>query len=263
MGKVLIIKGADFSAVAVADVVIDGKVMLTTENYASKLSAYLNTSSTPAFSPNAQAEIMFYPILEGQWMFVPGGESSKVALVTKTEIGTTNIIATDAGFIGANGNYPGDIIMQAMEDCYVMLTAKQADTGTDIFPDGAYIANSVTVPASLTEDNLVYYADKYMKSDGTWGNETAPTGKHAAEFFLVHEGETVTVKANANANTTLAFIEFDLTLAAATAVFTQESGRVVITAGETQTFTITHQCALYIYAYSGNTVKFPESITIS
>lgn len=263
MGKVLIIKGADFSAVAVKEVPIDGKIMLSRTNYESIISAYLYALADPArYSPNDTARIAFWPIRSGQVLFVPGGLSHIVCvgLVNTTDVSAANIFSTDSGFV-MNEGAPGDIVLRANADCYAMVQLVST-TGVDMFPDGAYIADSAERADNLTMNNFVdSIANKYMKADGTWGETTAPSGKKAGYAYLVQAGDVISITAKSSQPVLYALIKFVSKIGENPATFAQGS-RTRIEANNSGSVTVAHDCMLYIYGYDGNTEYFPDSITI-
>lgn len=261
MGKALIIKGADFSAVAAEDIVIGGDIILTRDNASSSVNGYLTgDGASAAITPSQTEQLLFYPISAGKYLYVPGQSAQRqvVALVRATEYGVSGIYATDAGKIARNEGFPGDIIIRATVDCYVALMSLSG--GNDIFPEGCKICDSVETPSSLSLSNYIYGANVYLKQDGTWEAETTPAQDYAGVLYNVHAGDVITVTPFPGKNAFFAFLNFDKNnIFSGTASFAQGEGRYKN--ADEATYTVEHECILYVYAYASGNLFLP-TITV-
>lgn len=266
MGKVLIIKGADFSEVAVKEIPIDGKVDLTRANYTQQIGANILISSQGNYyQQSSYAKASFWNIRQGQALFVPGNNTKNqtFGLVKNATVGEAIVFAEDCGYVSRDAGTNGDVVLIANEDCLVMMQTTDASL-TDLFCDGAYIINGSAVERllQLTQTDYSFYADSvYLKSDGTWGATTQPAGEHSCLFFIVQAGDEVAVKAQSDKRAFFAFRTFDTVLVNTT--FAQDGSRYAVEAGETTSVLVEQECALYVFNYDGNVNYFPESITIT
>lgn len=255
MGKALIIKGADFSAVAAQNIVIGGDVELTKTNYASSLAArFFNRKITP----DANAEMLFYPIKQGDYLKVPGVNTlyQSVGVSLGDQFGMGDFFG-DGGCVQRDGDsFPGDIIIQAPANGYACLISKNSN-GDDRFPTGSIITKTKPVTRTAGLDNYVLGANKYLKDNGTWGNDTVPVEHYACLFYNVHAGEVVKITAT-NGNQVIAFLQMCEGVVGRSAVYTQGSGNIRVTQGDEQSITVEKEALLYVYAGGGEHLQTIE-----
>lgn len=273
MGKVLVIKGADFSEnnVDVVPIYYNGTFYPNIDNYQeqkNKISA--GTYTDPYWSAYAgSSKTNFYPIKKGQVVTVPAQDPTTACrfAFVKTiggydeqyDLMTGQLFAVPINYMVGQGQ------LLAPEDGFLAVTAYI--TGDAVFPTGMSVRPYNSISREITENTTPAAGDKthYMKADGTYGTTTSPDGKYAAYFFNVFKGETLTIVANSSKNASYAFCEpvkangEGQTLAK---VLTGQS-RTAITAGQSSTVTVPADGLLYILGYDGNNRQFPESITVT
>lgn len=254
MGKALIIKGADFSAVAAQNIIIGGDVELAKDNATTELSAYFYNRNV---APSATPKLLFYPIKQGDYLKCPGGiiTAMNVAVSLGDEVGMSDFYG-DGGCVCGGLSFPGEVIIQAPADGFAVLQSVSYG-GDDIFPDGCVITKEKPVTRIAGLNNYVFGANKYINAGGTWGNDTAPAEHYACLFYNVHPGEVVKVTAT-NGNQSIAFLQMCEDIAGRTPVFTQGVGRISVTQGTQQSITVEKEALLYVYAAGGSTLQTVE-----
>ena len=266
MGKVLIIKGADFSGVNVdiIPVFVNSELDLTKQNYLRSAQAYISSEGKWG-TGGANTKTLFWPISAGQILRLGSNPDDGLYFcISQGFESIGNAIQTIDGQIVNRINYGNpDFELLARENGYVAISYLVEGQARWPNPDTAkIIADSYPGTRVLSYDDAIGFIDKYINSStNTWGNETAPTGKHPGVFYNVFKGETVRVKANANSNTNIAFIRAT-TSRTAEVSYAEGTGRNNITKGTEQSFTVPEDCYLYVSAYSGNTESFPEELEI-
>lgn len=266
MGKVLIIKGADFSGVNVdiVPVFVNSELDLTKQNYLRSAQTYISGEGRWG-TGGANTKTLFWPISAGQILRL--GSNPDDGLYFCISQGFESIgkaIQTIDGQIINRINYKNpDFELLARENGYVVIS--YLVDGQDRWPNpdtAKIIADSYPGTRVLSYDDAIGFIDKYINSNtNSWGNETAPTGKHPGVFYNVFKGETVHVKANANFNSNIAFIRAKTSRIEAVS-FAEGTGKTTTTKGTEQSYTVPEDCYLYVSAYSGNSVTFPEELEI-
>jgi len=273
MGKVLVIKGADFSEnnVDVVPIYYNGTFYPNIDNYQeqkNKISA--GTYGDPYWSTySGTSKTNFYPIKKGQVVTVPAQDPTtgcRFAFVKtiggydeRYDLMTGQLFAVPINYMVGQGQ------LLAPEDGFLAVTAYI--TGDAVFPTGMSVRPYNSISREITENTTPAAGDKthYMNSSGGYGNTTSPDGKYAAYFYNVFKGETLTITANSGKKTSFAFCEpckadgEGLTLAK---LLTGQS-RQSIEIGQTVTVVVPADGLLYILGYDGNNRQYPESIIVT
>jgi len=273
MGKVLVIKGADFSEnnVDVVPIYYNGTFYPNIDNYQeqkNKIAA--GTYDDPYWtSYSGSSKTNFYPIKKGQVVTVPAQDPTtrcRFAFVKtiggydeRYDLMTGQLFAVPINYMVGTGQ------LLAPEDGYLAITSYI--TGNPVFPSGVSVKPYNAIERVINENTPPSAGNKnsYMTSSGGYGSTTSPEGKYAAYFYNVFKGETITITANSEKRTSCAFCEpckadgQDQTLAKLLAGQSRQS----IEIGQTATFVVPADGLLYILGYDGNNRQYPESIIVT
>ena len=258
MGKVLILKGADFSNVSMETTSFDGKVFLSRENYLFSKKGYFKTD-TLKWTPTVTDEYLFYPISAGDMVCVPAENitiNQMVVLCTIVD-DTPIILSTNKKKYINYGKY-GKMLIAAPSDCYVALLSV-ADNTPVVF-NGTYLTGKGNRD-TITADNWELYTKRYIKSDGTWG-------KHSLSYlYPVCKGDTINIKAKADDYTKVCFVDYSVYSDVNKEIIDMPpaiafDGVIVkrIEAGEEAVISAPENCYMVIFAEDS---RFPQSIVIS
>lgn len=259
MGKVLILKGADFSNVSMETTSFDGKVFLSRDNYLFSKKGYFKTD-TLVWSPSVVDECLFYPISAGDMVCVPAENittSQVVALCTIVD-DTPIILSTNQIKYVNLGKY-GKMFIAAPSDCYVVILS--VFNNTPVVFNGTYLTGKGNRD-TITADNWELYTKKYLRSDGTWGNYSL------SYLYPVCKEDTINIKANANNYTKVCFVDYRVNSDVNKEIIDMPpviafDGVIAkrIEAGEEAVISAPENCYMVIFAEGGN--RFPQSIVIS
>lgn len=264
MGKVLILKGADFSNVSIETTSFDGKVFLSRENYLFSKKGYFQRSDKQ-WIPNVDNKNLFYPISAGDMVCVPADNISTRQVVVLCTIvdNTPTVLSTNQTRYVNLGKY-GKMFIAAPSDCYVAILSVLDNTPVDF--NGMYLTKKGNRD-TITVDNWELYTNQYINSEGTWGQNAL------AYLYPVCKGDTINIKANAYHFTTVGFVDYSVEndvnrktgVMPATIEFDGDK-RKRIEAGEEAVITAPENCYMVILAGEEATSdqdNFPQSIVIS
>lgn len=259
MGKVLILKGADFSNVSLDTTSFDGKVFLSRENYLFSKKGYFRQTDN-IWSPNADNENLFWPIKAGDMVCVPAENITTRQVVTLCTIvdDTPIILSTNKRKYVTLGKY-GKMFIAAPSDCYVAILSVLDNT--PVVFNGTYLTGKGNRD-TITADNWELYTNKYMSPSGNWGENSL------SYLYPVCKGDIINIKANANYFARVCFIDYDvvndvnkkISIIPSPIVFDGGTHKQ-IEAGEEAVISAPENCYMVIFAE--DLKYFPQSIVIS
>ena len=193
MSRALVIKGADFSAVKIEDVAIDGRKYLTRSNPLFIKNGYISYG-TKLWVDSIDTQTYFWPVSEGDYLVSRGNMSYKAIesyfyfVIIENSI---PIFKKIGGCIIGDKNF---IISQAPTDGYVAIIISDGVNIVDI-PE-TFITSNIDAELmndlKIIKEHKVHDISGYLKSDGTWGS-----GAHSYSF-PVFKGEQLIITASAN-----------------------------------------------------------------
>lgn len=266
MGRAIIIKDADFSAVAVETIPVGGKYYLSKSNPLNVVNKYID-GSTQKWAQDSATALYVYPLSAGE--VVTAKEYAYKCVMNMVD----SIGAVGESVAYSDGNTSkistGDVrlwpsympvSLKAQEDCLLIVYGYVSAAG-DYFPSELYIEDAPGGERVLKPSDAVFTSKYYLKADGTWGTSG---GDGPSFYYNVYAGDVVKVKAQAGHNTAIAFLDYNGFPGSGTGTFAaNETGRHSVSAGSEESFTAPTDCVLYVYGTEYGVSSFPESLIIN
>lgn len=262
MGKVLVIKGADFSQnnVDIVPIYYDGGFVPTKDNYYQQLGLEMTTLG--AWSQVAGAKVNIYQIRAGSVVVVPKNQATQYRVALLNSVGSSGQsldFMDGQSLVYTTANTPAKIL--APSNGY--LAIQDTLSNADCFPESVSVVPYADVSRLVSEETPDFADDShYMNSSGGYGSTSAPEGKHCCLYYCAFKGESVTINAQASRNASFAFCRLDVHSQLGLPTLLQSESRRTVTAGETVTVTVPKDCFIYIFGYDASTNYFPESVTM-
>ena len=208
MGKALIIRGADFSANAIENLPLDGKIHLTEADAFTTKVGYIETSNDK-WAVDTTGYYSFFSLKAGDLFVAKNKTGVKMGLVFLDELPVSNAVvdyafdknnsyfnlkAEGAGSCGSDFVFSGIV----SKDCIVGIQTT-TDGGSNVFPYDVYTmdADNIQYPRVFTENNYDWYVyNLYYASNKKWQSSTPTTdNKPNGVFYNLYKGETLHIEA--------------------------------------------------------------------
>lgn len=256
MGKVLIIRGADFSDSAIEIIENFEKIQLTEDNAFQIETAGINSSdvwvqggSTYICHKIKKGQLVVCPTLSSD----PSGPTftflSRQPITFGNSIDNITSLYDMPLSMYRNSKYNNRSGLYASEDCYLIRVNYEV-------PESVYVIDYNEV---LDENNYDWtYENKYINSTGIYGNAGRDSYDDKLSFccYSVFAGDEITIEANSEKPANYKLLKKQKTAMSSVAILSQGS----IPIGESKTIQITEDCYLYILRYDAADYYFPKSI---
>jgi hypothetical protein len=246
MGKVLIIKGADFSAVKVGNVIVGEDVNLTTNNYDKLSDLYITNGGLYA---SGLISVLY---------FLNAGDL--IGIIAQSNLKTLFSFTKDYNPISgesavfANGTSSRNEIAKAKANMYVVQEDCVLNILQDNFPGTATLFYKKS-SGNLTEKDCFMSKAVEINNNNVWHYYTG----NSSVYFPVLQGTKIKIKSNTTQKSIFALIKYVGEEGAEPVYANGETARHDLPAGEEFELTIAESCILYVMNETG---YFPESITV-
>lgn len=266
MGKILVIKDADFSEnnVEVIPVYYNGSYSPNGGNYKNHFRKAPVNSATDWSAYNASYHTFSYPVKKGSVVsFGPNSVNSLYdILLTATEGGYSEPIDYMSGQkMYALKPRPNVASLLATEDGFLMV---EYTPNMFPFPSDVLVKPYEQVSRDLSIDNPDFaLTNAYIASNGNYIPSYAVDGKNTASFYSVFKGEQITITAQIDKVCVYALVSPFPSVVNVNPMLLSGTTRHTISAGSSETITIPEDCMLYLWTYDVSMNYFPSNVSVT
>ena len=258
MGKVLIIRGADFSNSAIEIIENFEKIQLTEDNAFQIETA--NITSTDVWVQGSNTYIC-HKIKKGQLVVCPTLDKtpqgvmftflSRQPITFGNSIDNITPLSAAPLIMYRNSKYNNHYGLYATEDCYFIRTNYEV-------PEPVYVIDYKDNEV-LDENNYDWtYENRYINNTGGYGGAGRDSYDDKLSFccYSVFAGDEITIESNSEKYTSYKLLKKERAAKESITILSQDK----VLREESKTIQITEDCYLYILRYDAADYHFPKSI---